>query len=77
MPYFRYDDYASLVTELKSKKRLVTKRNKLLRECFNILEDITEHTDYNEQGIDRILEKIKKALGEKNISVENKENRNA
>lgn len=67
MPYFRYDDWVSLVTELKSKKRLVTKRNKLIRECFNILEDITEHTDYNEQGISRLLEKIKKALGEQNV----------
>ena len=65
MPYFRYDYWASLVTELKSKKRLVTKRNKLLRECIYILEDVTEHTDYNEDGINKIIEKIKNQLGVK------------
>lgn len=65
MPYFRYDDWSSLVTELKSKKRLITKRNKLLRECREILEDITEHTDYNEVGVEKLLTKIDNAIGEK------------
>ena len=65
MPYFRYDDWSSLVTELKSKKRLITKRNKLLRECREILKDITEHTDYNEVGIEKLLTKIDNAIGEK------------
>ena len=32
MPYFRYDDYAALVTELKNKRRTVTKRNKKIKQ---------------------------------------------
>lgn len=64
MPYFRYDDWSSLVTELKSKRRLVTKRNKLLRECREILQDVTAHTDYNEVGIENLITKIDNAIGE-------------
>ena len=36
----------------------------LLKECREILEDITEHTDYNEVGIEKLLTKIDNAIGE-------------
>lgn len=52
MPHFRYDDWCNLVTELKSKKRLVTKRNKLLRECREIIYALIddEPCDYDHHG---------------------------
>lgn len=40
MPYFRYDDYASLVTELKNKRRTVTKRNKKIKKLEQQLTEV-------------------------------------
>ena len=42
MPYFRYDDYAALVTELKNKRRTVTKRNKKIKKLEQQLQLISE-----------------------------------
>lgn len=41
MPYFRYDDYAALVTELKNKRRTVTKRNKKIKKLEEQLQTIS------------------------------------
>lgn len=42
MPYFRYDDYAALVTELKNRRRTVTKRNKKIKKLEQQLQLISE-----------------------------------
>lgn len=42
MPYFRYDDYSSLVTELKNKRRTITRRNKKIKKLEKILLEIKE-----------------------------------
>lgn len=64
MPYFRYDDWSNLVTELKSKKRLITKKNKILRDCETLLEKLVQVDTSVEAEIVVILTKIKRSLGE-------------
>lgn len=63
MPYFRYDDYASIVTELKSKRRLVTKRNKMIRRLVEVLQECSDflyEKDLNYDLIYKIDQEIKK-----------------
>jgi hypothetical protein len=64
MPYFRYDDWSNLVTELKSKKRLITKKNKILRYCKTLLEKLSQIDTSVEAEAVVILTKIKRSLGE-------------
>lgn len=64
MPYFRYDDWSNLVTELKSKKRLITKKNKILRDCKTLLEKLSQVDTSIEAEAVVILTKIKRSLGE-------------
>jgi hypothetical protein len=64
MPYFRYDDWSNLVTELKSKKRLITKKNKILRDCKTLLEKLSQIDTSVEAEAVVILTKIKRSLGE-------------
>lgn len=64
MPYFRYDDWSNLVTELKSKKRLITKKNKILRDCKTLLEKLSQVDTSIEAEAIVILTKIKRSLGE-------------
>lgn len=64
MPYFRYDDWSNLVTELKSKKRLITKKNKILRDCKTLLEKLSQVDTSIEAETVVILTKIKRSLGE-------------
>lgn len=64
MPYFRYDDWSNLVTELKSKKRLITKKNKILRDCKTLLEKLSQIDTRVEAEAVVILTKIKRSLGE-------------
>jgi hypothetical protein len=64
MPYFRYDDWSNLVTELKSKKRLITTKNKILRDCKTLLEKLSQIDTSVEAEAVVILTKIKRSLGE-------------
>lgn len=49
---------ALMNTQIKNYKEL-------FKECREILEDITEHTDYNEVGIENIITKINNIIREK------------
>lgn len=64
--YSRLEWYAGCgpdrIVELNKENRQL---KELLKECREILEDITEHTDYNEVGIEKLLTKIDNAIGEK------------
>lgn len=56
MPYFRYDDYASIVTDLKNKRRLVTKRNKMIRRLAEVLQKCSDYLYEKDLNYDLIYE---------------------